>query len=79
MIKRKKYKRTNNDLQKNTHKAKDRVTPTPLKTGGELICSGTVNSSCSTSGTHRVDLDTNPVISHEWVKDREVKHIRGHL
>ena len=29
-------------------------------------------SSCSTSGTRRVDLVTNPVISHEWGKDREV-------
>ena len=27
MAKRKKYKRTNNDLQNITHKAKDRVTP----------------------------------------------------
>ena len=31
----KKYKRTNNDLQ-NTHKTKDRITRTSLKTGGEL-------------------------------------------
>jgi hypothetical protein len=31
----KKYKRTNNDLQ-NIHKTKDRVTRTPLKTRGEL-------------------------------------------
>jgi hypothetical protein len=29
---------------------------TPLKTGGELRCSGRVSSSCSTSGTHRVKL-----------------------
>jgi hypothetical protein len=29
----KKYKRTNNDLQSITHKTKDRVTRTPLKTG----------------------------------------------
>ena len=34
----KKYKRTNNDLQ-NTYKTKNRVTRTPLKTGGELRCS----------------------------------------
>ena len=33
----KKYKRTNNDLQKHTHKTKDRVTRTPLKIGGELV------------------------------------------
>ena len=55
-----------------TYKTKDRVTRTPLKTGGELRCSGRVGSSCSTSGTRRVNLDTNPVISREWGKDREV-------
>ena len=38
-----------------------RVTRTPLKTGGELRCSRRVNSSCSTSGTHRVNLVTNSV------------------
>ena len=60
----KKYKRTNNDLQ-NIYKTKDRVTRTPLKIGGELRCSGKVSSSCSTSGTRRVNLVTNPEISHE--------------
>jgi hypothetical protein len=30
---------------KHTHKTKDRVTRTPLKTGGELRCSGRVGSS----------------------------------
>jgi hypothetical protein len=39
---------------KHTHKTKYRVTRTPLKTGGELRCSGRVSSSCSTNGTHRV-------------------------
>jgi hypothetical protein len=36
-------------------------------------CSGKVSSSCSTCGTRRVNLVTNPVINH-WVcgKDREV-------
>jgi hypothetical protein len=34
--------------------------------------SGRVSSSCSTIGTRRVDLVTNPLISHEWGKDREV-------
>jgi len=38
----KKYKRTNNDLQTITHKTKDQVTRTSLKTGGELRCSGRV-------------------------------------
>ena len=48
---------------KHTHKTKDRVTRTPLKTGR-------VRSACSTSGTRRVNLVTNPVISHERGKDR---------
>ena len=65
----KKYKQRST---KHTHKAKDRVTRTPLKTGGELRCSGRVNSSCSASDTRRVNLVTNPVISHERGKDREV-------
>ena len=52
----KKDKRTNNDLQNTTHKTKDRVTRTPLKTGGELRCSGRVSSSCFTSGISRVNL-----------------------
>ena len=36
---------------KHTHKTKDRVTRTSLKTGGEFRCSGRVSSSCSTSAT----------------------------
>ena len=52
---------------KHTHKAKDRVTRmgTPLKTRDELRCPGRVGKSCSTSDSRRVDLATNPVISHE--------------
>ena len=57
---------------KHTHKTKDRVTRTPLKTGGELKCSGRVNSSCSSSGTRRVNLITNPVIGREWEKKRNI-------
>jgi hypothetical protein len=38
MAKRKKQRST-----KYTHKTKDRVTRTPLKTGGELRCSGMVS------------------------------------
>jgi hypothetical protein len=57
---------------KHTYRTKDRVARTPLKTGGELRCSRRVGSSCSTSGTRRVNLVTNPVISREWGKDREV-------
>ena len=51
---------------KHTHKAKNRVTWTPLKTGVELRCSGRISSSCSISGTRRVNLDTKSVISHKW-------------
>ena len=80
---RKKYKRTNNDLQNIHIKLKDRVTRTPLKAGSELRCSGRVGSSCSTSDNPRVNLVTNLVISDEWGKTgkclRHVEHIRGHL
>ena len=55
----KRNKRTNNDLQNITHKTKDRVTRTPLKPGDELMCSGRAGSSCSASGTFRVNLVTN--------------------
>ena len=44
---------------KHTHKTKDRVTRTPLKTEGEMRCSGRVSSSCSTSGTRRFILLEN--------------------
>ena len=50
---------------KHTHKVKDRVTRTPLKTGGELGCSGRISRFCSTYGTRRVNPVTNAVISHE--------------
>ena len=71
-----KGKRTNNDLQK-IHKTKDRVTRTQIKTRDEVRCSGRVSSSCSTSGTRCVNLVTNPVISHEWGKDRQVLTTSG--
>ena len=50
---------------KHMHKTKDQVTRTLLKTVGELRFSGRVRSSCSTSGTRRVNLVTNLIISHE--------------
>ena len=62
---------------KHTHKAKNRVTRTPLNTGGELRCSGRISSSCSASETRRVNLATNPVIGHEWGKDRVVLTTSG--
>ena len=40
--------------KKHTHKTKDRVTRTPLKTRGELRCSGRISSFCSTSGIRHV-------------------------
>ena len=45
-----------NDKQRSTkhsHITKDRVTRTPLKTGGELRCYGSVSSSCPTNDTRR--------------------------
>ena len=81
--KKKKCKRTNNDTQNTTQKTKDRATRTPLKIRDKLRCSAWVSSSCSTSVTRRVNPVTNPVISHEWGKDRkclrQVEHIHGHL
>ena len=62
---------------KHTYTTKDRVIRTPLITGGELRCSCRVNNSYSTSGTRRVNLFTNPVISQAWGKDREVFTTNG--
>jgi hypothetical protein len=39
-------------------------TRTPLKTGCDLRYAGRESSSCSTCGTRRVNLVTNPVIPH---------------
>ena len=58
-------KKDREQSSKHTHTTKDRVTRTPLKTRGEHRCSGRVSSFCSTSGIRRVNLITNPVISHE--------------
>ena len=44
---------------KHTHKTKDRVTRTLLKTGGELRCFGRVCSPCSTNSICRVNQVTN--------------------
>jgi hypothetical protein len=71
-IRKLKKNRQHNDRKKKgqtmiykTYKTKDRVTPTPLKTGSELRCSVMVGISCSNSDTRRVNLVTNTVISHE--------------
>jgi hypothetical protein len=60
-----------NDKQrstKHTHKTNDRVTRTPLKTGGDLGCSGRVCSSYSINDTRRVNLVTNMTCALFWLK-----------
>ena len=60
---------------KHTHETKDRVTGTLLKTG-ERVNSGALGSVCSsysTSVTNRVNLVTNPVISHECERTGKCK------
>jgi hypothetical protein len=64
---------------KHTHKTMNRVTRTPVRTGGELMYSGRVSSSCSTSSTRRVNLVTNPVASREWGKDRKHLALFGYM
>jgi hypothetical protein len=59
MAKRKRIEGKNRST-KHTHKTKDQVTRTPLKTVGELRCSGRVPSSYSTCGIRLVNLVTNP-------------------
>jgi hypothetical protein len=71
MAKKEKAQKDKQRSTKHTHKTKDRVTRTPLKIVGELKLSGRVSSSCSTSDTRRVNIVTNPVISHERGKNRE--------
>ena len=78
-------KKVQQDKQRSTkhsRKTKGQVTRTPLKTRGELRCSGRVSKSCSTNGTHRVNLVTKPVISgmnEERTRKclRQVEHIRS--
>ena len=45
----KKRQKDRQQSTKHTHKAKDRVIRTPLKTGGELMCPGGVCSACFTN------------------------------
>jgi len=44
-VQKKKDKRTNSDLQNTIQKTKDGAIRTPLRNGGELMCSGMVSSS----------------------------------
>jgi hypothetical protein len=77
MAKRKKVQKDKQRSTKRTHKTKDRVTRTPLKTGGELRWAGRVSSSFPTSVTRRVNLVTHPVICRDCEKDREVLMTSG--
>jgi hypothetical protein len=52
--------------QTTKNKIEDRVTRTSLKTGDELRSAGRVSSSCSTSGTCRITLVTDPMIPDIW-------------
>ena len=49
-------KRLSNNLHNTIQKTKDRATRTSLRTGDELMCSGSIRYSCSTCGTRRVTL-----------------------
>ena len=59
MKRKKRDRRTNNDLQNIKWKKPN------TKTWGELRCSGKVRSSCSTCGTRHFTLVTNPVVCYE--------------
>ena len=56
---------TNNDLQNIHIKLKMDLHEPLQKPGDELMCSGMVSSSCSTTETRRVNLVTKFMISHE--------------
>ena len=49
--------------------------PTKNRGWAQVLRKG--SSSCSTNSTRCVNLVTNPAISHEWEKDREVFTISG--
>ena len=63
----KKGKKNKQRFTKHTHKTKDRVTRTPLKIGVELKWSRRTSSSCSTSGTCRVNLVTSPLYNVQYI------------
>ena len=63
MAKRKKNKKTNNDLQNIAQKTKDRATITQLKTEVNTGAAERLVGFCSTRGTRLVTLVTNPVRS----------------
>jgi hypothetical protein len=63
----KKDKRKDNNLQNIAQKTEDRTTRTPVKTGGEHVCSGRVGSSCFTSDIrHARMIVFNNNINRKW-------------
>jgi len=70
---------TNNDLLNTTQKTQDPVTQASLKTCDELMCLGRVGSSCSTSGTRRVTLATNPVTKSPKEKRTGIAHDKRNI
>ena len=61
----KRDRRTKHDLQNTTQKRKDWATRIPLKSWGEIRCSGRVSNCCSACSTRCVTLVTKPVIGHK--------------
>jgi hypothetical protein len=55
---------------KHKYKTIDRVTWTPLTTGGDIRCPWRMSSSCPTSGTHCVTLVPNPVMMFLFWKSK---------
>ena len=55
-----------------THKTKDRVTWTPLKTGGELGWSGRVSSSCFTSDTRNSSNSNYKVVTKRHWQETDI-------
>jgi len=64
-------------IYNHTYKIKDRLTRTPLKTGGELRWSGRVSSSCSTSGTRHFNLVMK--VFSETYRAHYIRYLRFYL
>jgi hypothetical protein len=62
-----------------TQKTKVWATRAPLKPVDDIRCSRKVSSLCTISGTRRVSLVTNLMITHEWGKDRIMITKRHHV
>jgi hypothetical protein len=76
MAKRKSTKR-NTTIYKTYIYSQRSSNTSPTKDRGELGCFRRVCRSCSSSGTSRVNLVTNQIITRELVRNREVLTISG--